>query len=84
MQNTLFTELSVSEEASLSGGTDPKPKDPSNKVKIGKKAKVGVGGGAVSGGVAGSNGSSGSATGGDGVYDESDNSKTIIPPFFPI
>ncbi|MEH2338056.1 hypothetical protein [Nostoc sp.] len=67
MQNTVFTELTVSEEASLSGGNEP-PKAPSNsnKVKIGKKAKVGVGGGAVSGGTIGGN--SGDATGGDGVY----------------
>ncbi|MEH2144407.1 hypothetical protein [Nostoc sp.] len=67
MQSTLFSELTVSEEASLSGGGgNEKPKDPSNKVKIGKKSKVGVGGGAVSGGTIGGN--SGDATGGDGVY----------------
>ncbi|MEH2000274.1 MAG: hypothetical protein V7L00_16245 [Nostoc sp.] len=63
MESTLFTKLTVSEEANLSGGNGKTDK---NTVKI-KKSKVGVGGGAVGGGSIG-NGGGGDATGGDGVY----------------
>jgi len=56
---SLFTELTLSEQANLSGGTKPPAKDPKDKTKTLKSfiAVVGIGGDGGAGGAGGTTGS---------------------------
>ncbi|MEH2466772.1 hypothetical protein [Nostoc sp.] len=81
MQSTLFTELSVSEEANLSGGTlpvvvAPPPPPPGS---VFNNGFVGVGGGGAGGGVIGGSNGNASGAGGTGNYIP----VTITPPSRP-